>query len=172
MNKAARNRLRDDLEAAVENACAAGNVISEAWCQKSNADALGDLVMNDCVTAQPLPDAVTGRLREETHKLPAATIEPDPATREVHESHLTYKAKFAAWPEQSQRPHHTRIRKARRDDGPDGGRDRRRERHVRSHPAWIRLALVLVMAGNVLLRYGVAAGSVWARPETPRRSCR
>ncbi len=34
------------------------NVISEAWCQKNNAEAMEDLIKNQGVIAQPLPDAV------------------------------------------------------------------------------------------------------------------
>jgi TRAP-type mannitol/chloroaromatic compound transport system substrate-binding protein len=112
VNKAAWNRLPDDLKAIVENACAACNVISEAWCQKNNADALEDLVKNHGVIAQQLPDAVTERLREETTKVLAAAIERDPVTRKVHESYFAYKAKFDAWSEQSEVPYHTKIRKA------------------------------------------------------------
>ena len=38
INKAKWTSLPADLKAIVENACAACNVISEAWCQKNNAD--------------------------------------------------------------------------------------------------------------------------------------
>ena len=55
--------LPPDLKAIVENACAACNVISEAWCQKNNAEAMEDLVKNQGVIAQPLPDAVVKALR-------------------------------------------------------------------------------------------------------------
>ena len=46
INKAKWNSLPKDLQAVVENACAACNVISEAWCQKNNAEAMEDLVKN------------------------------------------------------------------------------------------------------------------------------
>ena len=35
-----------DLQAVVETAAAACNVISEAWCQRTNAEAMEDLVKN------------------------------------------------------------------------------------------------------------------------------
>ncbi len=57
VNKAAWKKLPPDLQAIVENACAACNVISEAWCQKNNAEAMEDLIKNQGVTAAPLPDA-------------------------------------------------------------------------------------------------------------------
>ena len=58
INKGAWKKLPPDLQAIVENACAACNVISEAWCQKNNAEAMEDLIKNQGVTAQPLPDAI------------------------------------------------------------------------------------------------------------------
>ena len=51
VNKAAWKKLPPDLQAIVENACAACNVISEAWCQKNNAEAMEDLIKNQGVTA-------------------------------------------------------------------------------------------------------------------------
>ena len=47
---------RPTCKAIVENACAACNVISEAWCQKNNAEAMEDLIKNQGVIAAPLPD--------------------------------------------------------------------------------------------------------------------
>ena len=58
INKAAWDKLPKDLQAIVENACAACNVISEAWCQRTNAEAMEDLVKNQGVIARPLPDDV------------------------------------------------------------------------------------------------------------------
>ena len=63
INKAKWNSLPPDLKAIVENACAACNVISEAWCQKNNAEAMEDLIKNQGVIAQPLPDDVVTALR-------------------------------------------------------------------------------------------------------------
>ena len=63
VNKAKWKSLPNDLKAIVENACAACNVISEAWCQKNNAEAMEDLVKNQGMIAQPLPDAVVTALR-------------------------------------------------------------------------------------------------------------
>ena len=70
VNKAKWASLPPDLQAIVENACAACNVISEAWCQKNNAEAMEDLVKNQGVIAQPLPDCVVKALRVATNKDP------------------------------------------------------------------------------------------------------
>ena len=69
INKAKWDSLPADLKAIVENACAACNVISEAWCQKNNAEAMEDLVKNQGIIAQPLPDDVVKALRVATTKI-------------------------------------------------------------------------------------------------------
>ncbi len=66
INKAAWDKLPKDLQAIVENAAAACNVISEAWCQRNNAEAMEDLIKNQGVIARPLPDEVVKQLREVT----------------------------------------------------------------------------------------------------------
>ena len=137
INKAKWNSLPPDLKAIVENACAACNVISEAWCQKNNAEAMEDLVKNQGVIAQPLPDDVVKALREATTKILAEAVAKDPVTKKVHDSYMAYKAKYDAWADLSETrlPHQdpqgltvTSARKA-------GRRDRRfhrsrRPRHV------------------------------------------
>jgi TRAP-type mannitol/chloroaromatic compound transport system substrate-binding protein len=112
INKAAWARLPNDLKAIVENAVAACNVISEAWCQKNNAEAMDDLIRNQGVTAGPLPDEVVARLRAETATVLEEGIARDAVTRRVHESFMAYKAKFDAWSEYSEAPYHSKIRRA------------------------------------------------------------
>lgn len=110
INKAAWARLPNDLKAIVENAVAACNVISEAWCQKNNADAMDDLIRNHGVEAKELPDAVVARLREENTKVLEAAVARDPVTRRVHESYMAYKARFDVWSRYSEVPYHNKIR--------------------------------------------------------------
>ena len=85
INKAKWESLPADLKAIVENACAACNVISEAWCQKNNAEAMEDLIKNQGVTAQPLPDAVVDALRAANTKILEEAVAKDPVTKKVHE---------------------------------------------------------------------------------------
>ena len=80
----------------IENACAACNVISEAWCQKNNAEAMDDLIKNHGVTAQPLPEPVVDALRESTSKILAEAIAKDPVTKKVHDSYMAYMEKFTS----------------------------------------------------------------------------
>ena len=86
INKAKWNSLPPDLKAIVENACAACNVISEAWCQKNNAEAMEDLVKNQGVIAQPLPDDVLKALRVATTKILDEAVAKDAVVKKVRDS--------------------------------------------------------------------------------------
>ncbi len=109
INKAAWNSLPNDLKAIVENACAACNVISEAWCQKNNAEAMQDLINNDGVIAQPLPDSVVQALREANDKILAEAVARDPVTKKVHESYMSYMTKYKEWATYSEAVYHDKI---------------------------------------------------------------
>ncbi len=110
INKAAWARLPADLKAIVENACAACNAISEAWCQKNNAEAMEDLIKNQGVIAAPLPDSVVKALREANEKILAEAVARDPVTKKVHDSYMAYKAKYDVWAGYSEAVYHNKIR--------------------------------------------------------------
>ena len=112
INKAAWDKLPKDLQAIVQNAAAACNVISEAWCQRNNAEAMEDLVKNQGVIAKPLPDEVVEKLREVTAKVLADSAAKDPMTKKVHDSYMAYLQKFASWSKYSEQPYHDKILKA------------------------------------------------------------
>lgn len=112
INKAKWASLPDDLKAIVENACAACNVIGEAWCQKNNSEAMEDLVKNHAVIAAPLPDAVVESLRAATNKILDEAVAKDPVTKKVHESYMAFKAKYDDWADLSETVYHNKIRKA------------------------------------------------------------
>jgi TRAP-type mannitol/chloroaromatic compound transport system substrate-binding protein len=86
-------------------------VISEAWCQKNNAEAMEDLIKNQGVTAQPLPDDVVKALRDANTKILADAVAKDPLTKKVHESYMAYKAKYDDWADKSETVYHNKIRK-------------------------------------------------------------
>ena len=109
MNPAKYDSLPPDLKAIVENACAACNVISEAWCQKNNAEAMEDLIKNQGVIAQPLPDSVVAALRAATEKILAEAVAKDPVTKKVHESYMGYMAKYKQWAHYSESVYHDKI---------------------------------------------------------------
>jgi TRAP-type mannitol/chloroaromatic compound transport system substrate-binding protein len=110
INKAAWGRLPKDLQAIVENAAAACNVISEGWCQKANSDAMEDLIKNQKVIAKPLPDPVIAALRRETEKVLAEGIAKDALTKKVHDSYFAFKAKYDRWQEVSEEAYHLKVR--------------------------------------------------------------
>ncbi len=110
INKAAWDKLPKDLQAIVENASAACNVISEGWCQKTNAEAMEDLVKNQGVIARPLPDDIVARLREVTKEVIAESAAKDPITKKVNDSYFAFKAKYDAWAAYSEGVYHSKIR--------------------------------------------------------------
>ena len=110
INKAAWDKLPRDLQAIVTNAAAACNVISEAWCQKANSDAMEDLIKNQKVIAKPLPNSVIKALRTETDKVLAEATAKDPLVKKVHDSYFSFKAKFDRWSEISEEAYHVKVR--------------------------------------------------------------
>jgi TRAP-type mannitol/chloroaromatic compound transport system substrate-binding protein len=109
INKAKWASLPADLKAIIENACAACNVISEAWCQKNNAEAMEDLIKNQGVTAAPLPDSVVKVLRESNEKVLAEAVARDPVTKKVHDSYMAYMEKYTNWASYSEAVYHSKI---------------------------------------------------------------
>ena len=172
INKAAWDKLPKDLQAIVENACAACNVISEAWCQRTNAEAMEDLIKNQGVIARPLPDDVIKALREATNQVLAEAVAKDPMTKKVHDSYMAYKAKYDAWAGYSEGPYHDKIRdcaelpQRRWRNAARGAWARSIDRcvdRIGRAASWLALAIVVLMATNVLLRYLFSIGSVWAQ---------
>ncbi|MFN5723081.1 MAG: TRAP transporter substrate-binding protein [Betaproteobacteria bacterium] len=110
INRAAWQKLPKELQAIVENAAAACNVISEGWCQRANSDAMEDLIKNHKVVAKPLPDSVIKALRTETDKVLAEAAAKDPLVKKVHDSYMGFKAKFDRWSEISEEAYHVKVR--------------------------------------------------------------
>ncbi|MDO8298217.1 TRAP transporter substrate-binding protein, partial [Lacisediminimonas sp.] len=109
INKAAWAKLPKDLQAIVENVCAACNAISEAWCQRTNAEAMEDLVKNQGVKARALPDSVIAALKKETAIVLQEAVAKDPMTKKVHDSYMAYKVKFDAWSKFSETAYHNKV---------------------------------------------------------------
>jgi TRAP-type mannitol/chloroaromatic compound transport system substrate-binding protein len=109
INKAKWASLPADLKAIVENACGACNVAGEAWCQKNNAEAMEDLIKNQGITTQPLPDAIVAALRTANKKILAEAVAKDPTTKKVHDSYMSYMAKYKQWAGYSEAVYHDTI---------------------------------------------------------------
>jgi TRAP-type mannitol/chloroaromatic compound transport system substrate-binding protein len=110
INKAAWDKLPKDLQAVVENASAACNVISEGYCQRTNAEAMEDLVKNQGVIARPLPDDVVKQLRATTQAVIAEAVAKDPLVKKVNDSYFAFKSRYDAWAGYSEAVYQSKIR--------------------------------------------------------------
>jgi TRAP-type mannitol/chloroaromatic compound transport system substrate-binding protein len=110
INKAAWQTLPKDLQLIVTNASAACNIISEAWCQKANAEAMQDLVTNLGVIAKPLPASIVAALREQTALVLNESSAKDPMTKKVHDSYFAFKKQYDSWAAYSEGAYHNTVR--------------------------------------------------------------
>jgi hypothetical protein len=85
--------------------------ISEAWCQKNNAEAMEDLVKNHGVIAHRCPTRGGSAASRPTRFSPRRWRRI-PVTKKVHDSYMAYKAKYDAWADLSETVYHNKIRKA------------------------------------------------------------
>jgi TRAP-type mannitol/chloroaromatic compound transport system substrate-binding protein len=69
-----------------------------------------DLIKNQGVIAKPLPGAVVKRLREVTHQVLAEAVAKDPTTKKVHNSYMSFKAKYDSWAGYSEAVYHSVVR--------------------------------------------------------------
>jgi TRAP-type mannitol/chloroaromatic compound transport system substrate-binding protein len=106
INRAAWDSLPDDLKAIVEAAAMACNLESHTWCEATNAEALADLVENEGVIADTLPEAVVEALREATMAVLEEGAAADPSVRKVHDAFMAFKAQHDQWSGVSERPFH------------------------------------------------------------------
>ena len=93
----------------MENACAACNVISEAWCQRNNAEAMEDLIKNQGVIAQTAAGCRGQGAARGEYQGPRRGGRKDPMTKKVHESYMAYMARFRAWAGYSEAVYHGKI---------------------------------------------------------------
>ena len=71
-----------------------------------------DLIKNQGVIAQPLPDAVVAALREANTKILAEAVAKDPVTKKVADSYTAYMDKFKVWSAYSESVYHSKILKS------------------------------------------------------------
>ncbi|WP_323783004.1 TRAP transporter substrate-binding protein DctP [Thalassovita sp.] len=106
MNEAAWSSLPADLQAIVQTAAMACNLESHTWCEANNAAALRDLIENEGVIAQVLPDDVVAELKTVNDKVLAEFAAKDPATQKVHDAFMAFKAEHNEWAAISEKPYH------------------------------------------------------------------
>ncbi len=104
IGKAAWDSLPPDLQSIVETAAMACNLESHTWSEANNAAALKDLVENDGVIANVLPDEVVAELKTVTDRVLEEGAAADPATRKVHDAFMAFKAEHRAWAQVSEAP--------------------------------------------------------------------
>ena len=102
INKAVYDQLPEDLKAVVQCAARDANVTSHTWAEANNSAALQDLVQNQGVTAQPLPDSVVEGLRQATDEVLADLAQQDPFTQKVHDSYMAFKRNHDSWSDLSE----------------------------------------------------------------------
>lgn len=110
INKKAWESLPADLKEIVRTAAAACNVISQSWCEQTNAEALDDLVKNHGVKASPLPPEVIAKLKDATLQTLADATAKDPLVKKVHDSYMTFKASADKWGALSEGVYNSQIR--------------------------------------------------------------
>ena len=160
INKAAWAKLPPDLKAIVENACMACNARGEAWCQKVNAEAMEDLIKNQGVHAQPLPDPVRRSLARGEREDPRRSRRQGPGHQEGARILLRLHEDLRASGRSTARSPITTKSSA--PDVTSAGQladaiDRFIDLVGRA-VSWLALAVALVMGTNVLLRYGFSLG--------------
>ncbi len=104
INADAWAELPDDLKAIVQTAAMACNLESHTWSEANNSDALTDLVENEGVIADTLPESVVARLREVTMDVLEQGANADPETRKVHDAYFAFLSKHASWAGLSEGP--------------------------------------------------------------------
>jgi TRAP-type mannitol/chloroaromatic compound transport system substrate-binding protein len=104
IGKAAWESLPADLQAIVEAAAMACNLESHTWSEANNAAALKDLVENEGVIANVLPQDVVAELRSVTERVLEEGAAADPATRKIHDAYMAFKAEHQAWSQISEAP--------------------------------------------------------------------
>ena len=108
VNKAAWDSLPDDLKQIVRAAAAACNVISQTWCEATNADALEDLKSQGVISG-PLPKPVVEKLREVTRQT-LDDLAKDAKIKKVYDSFKAFKAKHDSWAGLSEAVYQEQIR--------------------------------------------------------------
>ncbi|BES73248.1 TRAP transporter substrate-binding protein DctP [Marinobacter nanhaiticus D15-8W] len=104
INKEVWDSLPKDLQMMIQMAAQASVLESLSWSEANNADALKDLVENEGVIAQPLPEPIVSRLKEVTDDTLASMANADPQMKKVYDSYMTFKKKHASWAALSEKP--------------------------------------------------------------------
>jgi len=110
INKSAWNELPDDLKAIVEHACLTNHLIAHVESEAKNADALRDLVENEGVVLERVPEAVVKALYEATRDVLREEADKDPLVKKVNNSYWRFKKDHDRWQDASETAFQTGAR--------------------------------------------------------------
>lgn len=104
INKDVWDSLPKDLQMIVKMAAQATVTESLSWSESVNAEALTDLVENEGVIAQPLPQEIVSNLKEATFDTLSSMAAADPQTKKVYDSFMKFREKHSSWAALSEKP--------------------------------------------------------------------
>jgi TRAP-type mannitol/chloroaromatic compound transport system substrate-binding protein len=111
INKAAWDKLPDDLKMIVETACAATNLLSHSWAEANNSAALQEFIAQG-IQVKVLPDDVVNGLRKEMGPVYDELAAKDPMFKKVMDSYFTFKKSHDFWASRSEAVWHASLRSA------------------------------------------------------------
>lgn len=111
INKAAWDGLSPELQAIVENAAAACNVISHSWAEANNAAALKEFEANG-TELRVLPDDVITALKDAMGPVYEGLADDDAEFKKVMDSYFAFKEEHDVWAAASEAVWHSKLRDA------------------------------------------------------------
>jgi len=110
VHKGAWEELPDDLKAVVRNAALACHLMAHMHSEAKNAEALRDLVENQGVQVERVPESVQKRLYEATRDFLRDEAAKDPLVKKVNNSYWQFKKNHDQWQNASETPFQTIAR--------------------------------------------------------------
>lgn len=110
INTAAWDSLPADLQAIVQYAAQSCNLEGLSWMEAVNADALRELIENEGVTAQPLPQPILAELKRVGPELLAENAAQNPTAQRIHNHYFEFKEKWSQWAALTEEVYHRDIR--------------------------------------------------------------
>jgi TRAP-type mannitol/chloroaromatic compound transport system substrate-binding protein len=111
INKAAWDKLPDDLKMIVQTACAATNLLSHSWSEANNATALKEFIAEG-IQVKVLPDDVVAGLKKEMGPVYEELAANDATFKKVMDAYFAFKEDHDFWASRSEAVWHASLRDA------------------------------------------------------------
>lgn len=111
INKAAWDKLPDDLKMIVQTCCAATNLLSHSWAEANNSIALQEFI-DGGTEVKVLPEDVIKGLKKEMGPVYEELAAKDEAFKKVMDSYFAFKKKHDFWASRSEAVWHASLRGA------------------------------------------------------------